>query len=100
MFSPQNRYNLIRDTMKMAGLNNAAAYITAPDKAPPPQPDQLKVQELQIKGKLADAAVANSQANNMKVQKTLVIDSQRMDNERHQMHRTRWTRTGRTTVRT
>jgi hypothetical protein len=85
MFSPQNRYALIRDTMKLSGLNNAAAYITSPDKAPPPQPDQMKVQELQIKDKLADAAVANSQANNMKVQKTLVIDSQRMDNERHKM---------------
>lgn len=85
MFSPQNRYEMIRDTMKMAGINRAPAYITSPDKAPPPQPDPLKTQEIAIKGKLADAAIANSQANNMKVQKTLVIDSQRMDNERQKM---------------
>jgi hypothetical protein len=82
-------------------LEQRRHYITSPDKAPPPQPDQMKVQELQIKDKLADAAVANSQANNMKVQKTLVIDSQRMDNERHQMqHGRSWTSTVHTTVRT
>lgn len=85
MFSPQNRYELIRDTMKKAGLNRAPAYITAPDKAPPPQPDQMKVKELEIKEKLAEASTQTSQANIMKAQKGIVIDSQRMDNERHKM---------------
>ena len=85
MFSPQNRYELIRDTMKMAGLTRAPAYITSPDKAPPPQPDQFKVKELEIKDKLATASVASSQANQMKVQKGMIIDSQRMDIARQKL---------------
>jgi hypothetical protein len=74
---------MLADVAKLKGFNNFAAYLDP--NAPPPQPDPLKAQELQIKSKMADAATANSQANNMKVQKTLVIDSQRMDNERHQL---------------
>lgn len=83
MFTDENRFNLAMDAMKAGGLTRAAAYITHPSKVPPKQPDPMKVQELQIKDKLADASIANSQANQAKAQKGMVIDSQRMDNERH-----------------
>lgn len=68
MFQPQNRYNLIRDGMKASGFQNFQDYISTPDKIPPPKPDPLKVQELQIKDKTATAAQTNAQANVQKVQ--------------------------------
>lgn len=83
MYTDENRYNLAMDAMKAGGISRAGAYITHPSKVPPKQPDPLKMQELQIKDKLANASVANAQANNNKVQKGLVIDQQRMENERH-----------------
>jgi hypothetical protein len=82
MFTVENRYELIRDTMKMAGITRAPAYITHPSKVQPAQPDPHKEKELAIKDKLAEAAVANAQANISKNQKGLVIDSQRVENDR------------------
>lgn len=83
MFTDENRYNIAMDAMKTAGLSRAGAYLTHPSKVQPKQPDPLKVQELQIKDKLANASISNAQANNVKAQKGLVIDQQRMDNDRH-----------------
>jgi anaerobic selenocysteine-containing dehydrogenase len=70
MFTAQNRFELIRDTMKLAGLTGAPRYITSPDKVQPPQPDPLKVQELQIKDKQANAAMAAVQVDAMKHQQS------------------------------
>jgi hypothetical protein len=83
MFTDENRYNIVYDTMKLAGLSRASNYITHPSKVQPKQPDPLKTKELEIKDKLAEASIQNAQANQAKAQKGMVIDSQRMDNERH-----------------
>lgn len=61
MFTVNNRYELIRDTMKLAGLTGAPRYITSPDKVQPPKPDPFKVKELQIKETQANAAMAKVQ---------------------------------------
>jgi len=68
MFTSQNRYEMIRDTMKMAGLTGAARYITSPDKVQPPQPDPMKVQELQIKDKEATADLLDAQVKQQTAQ--------------------------------
>jgi len=82
MFTVENRYELIRDTMKMAGLTRAPAYITHPSKTQPPQPDPFKTRELDIKEMLAKAALMSAEATNGKNQKGLMIDSQRVENDR------------------
>ena len=61
--------------MKKAGFQNFADYITAPDKAPQPQPDPLKVKELQIKDKLADASVTQAQSAAHKNERLADIDA-------------------------
>jgi hypothetical protein len=66
LISDQNRYNMVTDFMRLKRMENWGNYITPPQQAQPKQPDPLKVQELQIKGKLADAATTTSQANALK----------------------------------
>jgi hypothetical protein len=97
MFTVQNRYELVRDTMKLAGLTGAPRYITSPDKVQPPQPDQMKVKELEIKDKQANAAMAKVQVDAMKHQqsaqehvaklsheeKKMLIDALQNDREQH-----------------
>lgn len=85
MFTLQNRYELIRDTMKMAGLNRAPAYITSPDKVQPVQPDPFKTRELDIKEKSADAALTAASATQAKQAKTVALDSQRLDIANHEL---------------
>lgn len=85
MFTPQNRYAMIRDAMKLSQLNNGAAYITAPDKVTPPGPDPLKTRELDIKEKAVNASTMTAQASIAKVQKSLAIDSTRVENDQHRM---------------
>jgi hypothetical protein len=68
MFQPKNRYEMIRDAMRLQGLNGAARYITSPDKAPPPQPpqpDPVAMAKVQVDGKKADAAMMEANASLM-----------------------------------
>jgi hypothetical protein len=67
MFSQQERYNMITDGLKMSGFDRWSSYIGKPTPQTAPQPDPLKVQEVQAKGKAADAQITNAQANAMKV---------------------------------
>lgn len=83
MFTLQNRYELIRDTLKMAGLNRAASYITAPDKVDPIQPDPFRTKELEIKDKAATAAIMSAEAAQAKASKTIALDTQRLDIARY-----------------
>jgi hypothetical protein len=62
MFTAQNRYEMIRDAMKLKSLTGAPRYITPPDQVQPPQPDPLAVKELEIKDKSASAQMIVAQA--------------------------------------
>ncbi len=77
MFTPKNRYKLITDGMKKAGFQNFADYITSPDDPAfkPPQPDPLKMQELQIKDKQAQASLMTAQETGQKNQRLADIDA-------------------------
>jgi hypothetical protein len=68
LFQPQNEYNLLRDGMKTAGFQNFADYITTPDKVPPPQPDPIKMGEVQAKTITANAAKTTADANAQRTQ--------------------------------
>ena len=68
MFQPKNRYKLVVDGLRSAGLQNYAEYISPPETIKPPQPDPLKVQELQIKDKEASAQLLIAQATQSKVE--------------------------------
>jgi hypothetical protein len=74
LFTPQNRYNMLRDIMKLRGWPGAANYLTPPQMAKPPQPDPFKVQEAQTKDKLATAALINAQANQTHEQTRIAVD--------------------------
>jgi len=62
MFTPQNRFNLATDTMRIGGIQQFARYLTPPQQTQPPKPDPLKVQELQTADKKAEAALITAQA--------------------------------------
>ncbi len=67
MFQAQGRYKMASDVLNMRGIKNINDYLTPPDKIPPPQPDPMKVQELQIEQQKAQALTMQAQAADEKV---------------------------------
>lgn len=86
MFQPQNRYKLATDAMKAGGFQNYADYISPPASVKPPQPDPLKVQELQIKDKEAQAALLTAQSAAKKVAVQQSNDAFKQQIEEINMH--------------
>jgi hypothetical protein len=93
LMTDQNRYNMVTDAMKAGRLENWANYLTppAPDPqqqqfAPPKQPDPMKVQELQTKGKVADASMVTAQANALKNERQATIQSMKEQIAELRMH--------------
>lgn len=74
-FGYQQRYTMVQDIMKKRGWGNAASYLLPPNQVQPPQPDPLKVAEVQAKTKLADAALMNAQASQSHEQTRTAVDS-------------------------
>lgn len=86
MFTPQNRYNMIVDGMKLKRMVNHAAYITAPDKAKPMQADPIKTAEVAAKTKQADASMLTAQTAQSKSQWQSQIDQAKTQYENARLH--------------
>lgn len=85
MFTPENRYKLATDVMKLQGYMNFNAYLTPPDKTPPPQPspDMMKMQIEQMK---AQAALITAQATAKKVDEQFALEALRTKANEEQRH--------------
>lgn len=79
IFTLENKYAMIMDGMKAARLPRSDAYITLPAKTQPLPPDPFKTRELDIKDKIATAALQQGSAANDKNEKLLAIDSERIN---------------------
>ena len=77
MFQMPNAYKLASDVMKLRGMPAVNYYLTPPDKVPPPQPDPMAVQQLQVEQMKAQAAMIAAQANQHKVDMHGAIESSR-----------------------
>jgi hypothetical protein len=75
MFKPENRFALAMDVFGAAALENRAKYLTSPDKVEPPQPDPLKVKELEIKDKSATASLVSAQSKAQTDEKKLTLEA-------------------------
>ena len=51
MYSPQNRYQLMKKMLEAQGILNVEDYLTPPDRLPPPQPDPAQVMQQQMAAK-------------------------------------------------
>jgi hypothetical protein len=74
VFQLKNRHKMMTDALKMASFENYAEYLSPPEEAPPPQPDPLKVKELEIKDKTAMANVQNAQTKAQEAQTKAQIE--------------------------
>jgi hypothetical protein len=81
MYTAENKFNLMSDGLKSAGFKDFQRYITSPDKVEPPLPDPLKMRELDISDKQAQASLITAQATAKKVENTAAFDSFKVELE-------------------
>ena len=65
-FQPPGRYKYLCDIFKLKGIPNVNDYLTPPEQLPKPQPDPIKMQEMQNETTKAQAAMLTAQAHQSK----------------------------------
>lgn len=85
LFSIKKRHKLITDTMIKNGMRNVDDYLERPEAVQPPGPDPIKMKELEIKGKQADAALASAQAGLAKIQSDHDIAMKKLEIEQQKL---------------
>lgn len=75
MFGQKQRYSMLKDIAKLKGFKNFSSYLDP--NAPPPQPDPLKVQELSIKDKLANASIGATQIKQQDANRLFMLDQKK-----------------------
>jgi hypothetical protein len=83
MFDNECRYNLAHDIAKVSGLTNFSAYLKRADQVKPIEPDPMKTQELQIKSKLADAAMLTAQNGQQRDETLANLDAHKIKQKDH-----------------
>lgn len=86
MFTAENKYNLIVDTAKLKGIYSINRYITPPGQVPPPQPDPIKMGELQVKQQQAQAATITAQSNAQKNQRLAAFEQLKLQLDEAKLH--------------
>jgi hypothetical protein len=82
MFTAQNRFNMITDALKLKNMPSTR-YITSPDKVKPPEPDPMKVKEVEAKDKTATAALITAQTGAKREQDKTQIDAAKLEQKNH-----------------
>lgn len=85
LFNIKNRYTLASEHIRARGLKNVDAFLTAPERTAPPEPDPAQVVEVQAKMMTAQAQMVTAQASAQKVQVNSEIEQMRLMLERMRM---------------
>jgi hypothetical protein len=83
MFGQKQRYEALHDIAKLKGFTRFSAYLDP--NAPPPQPDPLKVRELDIKDKVASATVAGAQVKQQDSSRLYALDQTKVQQHGQEM---------------
>ncbi|MGY3589366.1 portal protein [Bradyrhizobium sp. USDA 4350] len=83
-FGPKQRFEMLHDIAKLKGFNRFAAYLDP--NAPPPQPDPLKVRELDIKDKTATAALQATQIKQQDANRLYALDQTKVQQKSAEIH--------------
>ncbi|WP_316235063.1 MULTISPECIES: hypothetical protein [unclassified Bradyrhizobium] len=82
-FGGKQRYEMLHDIAKLKGFTRFSAYLDP--NGPDPQPDPIKMQELQIKDKTATAALQASQIKQQDANRLYALDQAKLKQNDHQM---------------
>lgn len=82
MYSPQNKYNVIRSILDKNGVKNTNDFITPPEQIPPPQPDPMAMKQMELQERTVAAQESVAQANAIKAQSTADMNTMKAELDR------------------
>lgn len=74
MYTPQNRYALLKTAFEKGGVPNPDDFITNPAKLPPPQPDPVAMKQMELQEKTLQIQERQVMVGEMKVQVTAQME--------------------------
>ena len=68
LYSPENRYSMMKSILEAQGILNVEDYLTPPDQIPPPQPDPMQEMQTQMAVKQLELQERQTAVAEMRVQ--------------------------------
>ena len=68
LYSPENRYSMMKSILEAQGILNVEDYLTPPDQLPPPQPDPMQEMQTQMAVKQLELQERQTAVAEMRVQ--------------------------------
>jgi hypothetical protein len=90
MYSPQNKYNVIKSILDKNGIKNTTDYITPPDQIPPPQPDPMVMKQMELQERQIAVQEMAAQATMMKTQMSAQFDQMKAELDRMRLEMDRY----------
>jgi hypothetical protein len=84
MFGGKQRYAMLKDVAKLKGFTNFNAYLDP--NAPPPQPDPIKMQEVQAKTTTANASMLTAQTKQQDANRLYSLDQTKVTQNAANLH--------------
>ena len=83
-YSPENRYQMMKNIMEQQGILNVEDYLTPPDQLPPPQPDpmaemqaQMAANQLELQERQTAVAEIRAQTDAAMAQAKIELDAEK-----------------------
>jgi hypothetical protein len=81
LYSPQNRYQMLKQILEQQGILNVEDYLTPPDQLPPPEPDQAQEMQMQMAQKQLELQERQQALAEQKAQMDAQMDQMKMQME-------------------
>ena len=81
LYSPQNRYQMLKQILEQQGILNVEDYLTPPDQLPPPEPDQAQQMQMQMAQKQLELQERQQALAEQKAQMDAQMDQMKMQME-------------------
>jgi hypothetical protein len=90
MYSPENKYNVIRTILDKNGIKNTNDFITPPQNIPEPQPDPMAMKQMELQERQVAVQETAAQAQVMKVETTAQMNAMKAELDRMRLELDRY----------
>lgn len=90
MYSPENKYNVLKSILDKNGIKNTNDYLTPPEQIPPPQPDPMAMKQMELQERQIAVQEMVAQTQMMKVQTEAQMDAMKAELDRMKLELDRY----------
>lgn len=84
LYNENNRFAVLSTALEKSGLKQTSQFLTNPKTLPPPQPDPMKVQEMQLESRKVAVMESTAQTSQQKVADHMSLEQMRLQMDQMQ----------------